>query len=110
MVTPVHEFAPEYKKKLRSVVQQTIKWAHVAQQDMDPMVAIQHYSNALAFLEVAYQLADEQEVSQLAECNAHELKEFLKKKQVRILKQVQKIAPEVFRTEQGNLPSTHWIV
>lgn len=86
-------YSASYERKARALVRQATQLAHVAQQDTDPAVALQHATQATTYLEVALQLVDAATLQRGAEVDVHALAERLRRRQGSCLGAVTPSAP-----------------
>ena len=79
-------YKDEYTKKLKSILFQVLKWAHLAEQSKEPLIIMQSYSNSIAYLKSAFQLSNQETLNSIAGYNCFVLLEKLKKRHNNIFK------------------------
>lgn len=62
---------------LKVLVQQAAQLCEMSRQDSDPMIALQHASEAVAYLHVARRLASDSSISQATQIDPQELEKVL---------------------------------
>ena len=71
----------EYQKRARAIARRGIQVANMADQDTDAVFAMQHVTQAIAYLEIAMQLSSETKT--VSGVDVHALVEMLKKRQTK---------------------------
>lgn len=101
-------YSPEYTRKVKEVARQALLWIQTAEQDTNPVIAAQHYANALAYLEVCSTLVNEDALDRIMQTSYHDLKEKVKWRQLSSLRHVNKACPEIHAGD-SKLPLHGWL-
>jgi hypothetical protein len=96
--------------KVSDLIQDSIRWSEVADQDTNPVIALIHSTYALAYLNVSRKLVCDTDIEKISNLHAGELHKDIKYKQDRITQRLFKKYPKLRPNGKSCVASgTGWI-